>query len=241
MNDVHFIGEKNNLKMLFGIINCINEETSFKFKEDEIIINSYDKSKTVYLNMRINKDYFQTFKVKKPKEIGFNVSKMLKIIEMCTNKISILINEEIISISKKEIDIEAHLPQIYIEDNEIIIPQHEYTTSALIKIKYFKENLPNLLEFSSFIEIDTEKKIKLKSSFWGNHVIIDLPVEPRSKLDQKDRSIIVDISVMNKIFSYLKNNNKIVQLGIDKSFSAIEFYYQEENLDIKVLFSRLNR
>ena len=86
---------------------------------------------------------------------------------------------------------------------------------------------------------DVDEKIKLKvSSSTGYRITVDIPVEPMSSLNQKDRSIIVDISIMNKIFADFDNSGKI-RLEIDESLPAIELIYEESNLYIRSLFSRL--
>lgn len=236
---IHFSGAKSDLKKIFSIVNSISDEALFEFKRDRITVNCHDKSKTVYLDMRIKKDYFQDFDVREPAEVGFNVSEILKIIDMCTGDISMSINEEILLLSKSETDVEAYLPQIHIESEEIIIPKHTYTTLAFLKVEYLKNYLPRILGFSKFVEIDVDEKIKLKvSSSTGYRITVDIPVEPMSSLNQKDRSIIVDISIMNKIFADFDNSGKI-RLEIDESLPAIELIYEESNLYIRSLFSRL--
>jgi hypothetical protein len=238
---IHFAGAKGDLKRIFSIVNSISDEAIFEFRRDRIIVNCHDKSITAYLDMKIKKDYFEDFDVRGSVEVGFNISEILKVIDMCTGNISISINEEILLISKSEIDVEAHVPQIHIESEEIVIPQHNYTTSAFLKVEYFKNYLPNLLGFSKFVEINVDEKIRLKvSSSSGNHITVDVPVEQLSNLNQKDRYIVVDISIMNKLFTDFDKKGNI-QLKIDESLPAIELTYEEDNLYIRSLFNRLNR
>lgn len=240
-SDIYFAGTKNSLKKIFGTVSSISREAIFEFEKDLISTTCHDTSKTAYLEMKIKKNYFSEFKIEKNIEIGVNVPRMLKIIEICADKISVSINEEISVISKDKFDIEAQIPQIHIEREEIVIPKYNYTTSAILRIEHLNNNLSHLsypLKFSDFVEISVDEKIKLKAaSPYGDRITIDIPVEQLSTLNQKDRSIVVSIDMINKVLSNFEDERNI-RLNMDESLPTIELVYEEENLYIRSLFSR---
>lgn len=235
---IYFTGTRNSLRRIFSIVNSINREAIFKFEEDLITTECHDASKTAYLEMKIRKDYFDEFRMEKKAEIGFNISRVLKVIEMCTGKISVSVNEEISIVSKHQFDIKAYIPQIHIDSGEVIIPKYSYTTSAILRIEHINNVLSNTLEFSDFIEISANKKVEVKaSSPYGDRIAIDMSTEPSSNLDHKDRSIVVSTDIIKKILSNFEGR-KNVRLNVDESLPTIEILYEDENLYVRSLFSR---
>jgi len=238
VSKVHIVGTKNNLKKIFGTVNSISKEAIFNFEKGLIIIKCHDESQTAFLQMVVKKDYFQDFRIEMPIEIGFNVQRTFTVIGMCDETISMSINDGIGIVSKGKFNIDALIPRIYVKREEIEIPDHSYTTSAILKINHLINTLSNTLEFSQFVEISTNGKIILKAfGTYGEHFIIDMPVEPLSTLNQKDRSIIVQSDIIKKMLSNFENQGNII-LNIDGSLPAIELVYEEKNLHVRSLFSK---
>lgn len=235
-SSIRLVGTRSDLKKVFSIVSSISEEAAFEFETDRIITKCYTKSRAAYLDMEIKKNYFKDFKVQEQTEIGFKISEMLKIIDICTGEISLSIDERIFLTSKNQIDVEAYIPLISIESGEIYIPKHSYSTSALLRVEYLRDYLSCILGFSRYVEISVNEKIKMKIvTSSGNHITIDVPVEPLSTLDQKDKSTVVDITTMNDIIQYFDNKRNI-QLGIDNSLNTVELIYEEDNLYVRSLF-----
>jgi hypothetical protein len=238
VSKVHIVGTKNNLKKIFGTINSISKEAIFSFEKGLIIIKCHDESQTAFLEMVVKKDYFQDFRIETPVEIGFNVERTFTVIGMCDETISMSINNGISIVSKGKFNIDALIPRIDVKREEIVIPDHSYTTSAILKIKYLIDTLSNTLQFSQFVEINTNEKIILKAfGTYGEHFIIDMPVEPLSTLNQKDKLIVVQGDIIKKMLSNFENQANVI-LNIDESLPAIELVYEEKNLHIRSLFSK---
>lgn len=235
---IYISGTKDNLKKIFGIVKSISKEAIFQFEKDCIVIKCHNESQTALLEVKVAKDYFQDFKIERPIGIGFDVLRTFTVLEMCNEQISMIINNGISIVSKNKSDVNARIPQIYTREEDILVPEYDYTTSAILKIEYLTNNLSHTLQFSNFVEINAKEKLILKASApYGEYVAIGIPVESQSNLNQKDGGIVVGAEMVNKMLSNFKKQ-KTVKLNMDESLPAIELLYEEDNLQIKSLFSR---
>lgn len=241
-NKAYIIGKKSDFKKLFSTVNSISEEALFHFEKDSITVKCHNKSKTALLEMMIKKNYFQKFLIEVPIEVGVNVSRMLKVIEMCGDQIHLLINDSLLIFSEDMVNVKATVPQICMKGEEIVTPTYRSFVSVVIKLDYLIKNLSHLIQFSNFVEINIRDKLTLKAtSAYGERINIMIPIEPRSIIKgEKSLSIVVAIDVMKDMLSNL-DIDKYIKLNVDASMPAIEMIYEEENLYIRTLFSKYIR
>ena len=238
VSKIYISGTKDNLKKIFGIVKSISKEAIFQFEKDCIVIKCHNESQTAFLEVRVAKDYFQDFRIERPVGMGFDVPGTFTVIEMCDGQISMTINNGISIVSKNKFDVNACIPRIYTKEEDILVPEYDYTTSAILRIEYLTNNLSHTLQFSNFVEITAKEKLILKvSAPYGEYVAISIPVESKSILNRKDGAIVVGAEVINKMLSNFEKQ-KTVKLNIDESLPAIELIYEESNLQIRALFSR---
>ena len=145
----------NSFKSIFNSINTIVDTLTFECYNDRVEVNALDKSKTVFMSLVMNNDYFESYSCSDPDRYNIDVTEFRKIIKSCSKDLSLEFssNEVIITSTTKTYT-------IYQVNDDLDTPKPptlDYATRFKVPINHLKGMIKDIELFAKDVTITAMK------------------------------------------------------------------------------------
>jgi proliferating cell nuclear antigen len=171
-------GENSNINKLqvfvsiFTLLKTWGSTITMRFSQDELFIQSMDKSHICLADIKLKKDWFSSYSIDKDAvlSVDANMFSLIMSYSLKYPKMELICSDEdkldvnCLNISEKKTNVYDHyfqIPLIDIEQDELGIPEVEYDVDITIEAKRWTDMLNELNELGQNVQIScNEEEIK---------------------------------------------------------------------------------
>jgi proliferating cell nuclear antigen PCNA len=204
-------GDAKNTYELFKFISQFETNIKLECSPSGITMFTMSNCHSVFIDVNLPADYFETFECEDPVSVGLNLTVLLSALSGSKPKDSLIMqcsNGDTVTFTKMSGDKEMEyvIKQMNIEDENIAVPDLEENVTVKVHTSYLKEWKKNIVDFtkSTLVLQPTPKMLKLSSVGDGGTVNVKQPVPSIGisyETCNEPRSVTLGNKNVTKIFS----------------------------------------